>query len=66
MSLSDPLTGAMHAATACEGKQRFATISLAQQVCQRHRRSSQPRTVYRCLHCDGYHLGTPNRKRSAR
>ncbi len=64
--VSDPLSRETHAATSCDGKQRFASITLAQQVLRRNARTRQRRVVYRCLHCDGYHLGTPNRKRPTR
>lgn len=66
MSLSDPLTGAMHAATACDGKQRFETLRLAQQVLLRSKYSRPGRAAYRCQHCGGFHLGTSNRKKAAR
>lgn len=66
MSLSDPISREEHAAMSCAGKQRFDTIALAQQVCQRPRRAGKRRTFYRCQHCSGYHLGTPNRKRLTR
>lgn len=44
----------------CEGKERFATFTLADQVAKRNTRQRMRRQPYRCPHCHGFHLGTPS------
>jgi hypothetical protein len=48
---------------ACEGKQLYATRSLADQILKRPRGHKNPRVlqVYRCPHCRGRHIGKPAR-----
>ena len=51
-------------AATCTGKERFATYELAAMVLGRRTRRDNRRSAYRCRHCKGFHLGTPNRKLS--
>ena len=44
----------------CEGKERFATFGLADQIARRNTRQRMRRQPYRCPHCQGFHLGTPS------
>lgn len=46
-------------AAACVGKERFATMSLAQKVADRPRRGAYTLKAYRCTACKGFHLGNP-------
>lgn len=48
----------------CTGKHRFDSPTLARQVAQRGRkRKDDSRGVYRCPHCDGWHIGNALRRR---
>lgn len=42
----------------CEGKHRFANRGMASQVATKTNRTRDRRmNVYRCPHCEGWHLG---------
>jgi hypothetical protein len=51
----------------CDGKQRFETYRLAEEVAKRSRRRRESnRHVYRCRHCDGFHIGSQIGRREHR
>ncbi len=44
---------------ACDGKQRFETWALANEIASRSRRRRESnRHAYRCDHCNGFHIGS--------
>jgi hypothetical protein len=43
----------------CSGKKAFTSARLAHQVARRRERSRGPSSVYRCVYCGNYHMGTP-------
>lgn len=49
--------------SSCQGKAAFVTWTLANQTCERRRKSEQtrhePQQVYRCQHCRHWHIGHP-------
>lgn len=53
------MSAVVHRKSACEGKHRFATFSLAEQTAhmqsQRHKGQF---SAYACKHCGGFHVGT--------
>jgi len=54
-----PNTNPGEASAQCEGKWRFDSRSLANQVAQRSaRKHEDSRNVYRCPHCGSWHIGT--------
>lgn len=60
MSSPNPL---QHPDVACNGKVRFDSFTVATAVNTRHGiKPNKRRTVYKCSHCLGWHLGTPQRK----
>lgn len=52
-------------AAQCDGKERFASYDAGAFVAARlHRRGSMAgRSVYRCPHCSGWHIGTASVKK---
>lgn len=52
-------------AAACTGKERFDSFSAAERVQKRRAKRNKDfrnHWVYRCLVCQGYHLGSSGRK----
>jgi hypothetical protein len=45
----------------CTGKERFESRALAARVARRRTIVGKPGHAYRCRHCDGYHIGSPQR-----
>jgi len=48
----------------CEGKQKFDTQALARRTADRINRNGGRVRVYRCVVCDGWHLGGVSRPRA--
>lgn len=48
------------AAASCEGKVKFKTFTLANDVTKRHS-GDKHREPYHCTHCRQWHLGTNNK-----
>lgn len=43
----------------CDGKRRFDSYGLAARLAKRSRRHHDTnRDVYRCTHCNGFHIGS--------
>lgn len=43
----------------CEGKRQFDSYAIASEVAKRSRRRRETnRHVYRCRHCNGFHIGS--------
>jgi hypothetical protein len=45
----------------CTGKERFDSRALATRVARRRARTGKSGHAYHCRHCDGYHIGSPQR-----
>lgn len=56
--------------SSCEGKERFAEGKLAQRVATksrgRHGKTYRKRVAYPCVHCGGWHVGSPIKVTRAR
>lgn len=53
----------------CQGKRIHATYGQAQRTAARMRQQAPGRrqiTVYRCVYCQGWHVGHASRRRSSR
>ncbi len=50
----------------CVGKVRFETYQLARDAAEKrhiHKRTRRRRDAYKCTYCDGFHIGTPTKKK---
>jgi len=45
----------------CTGKERFDSRALAARVARRRAGTGKLGHAYLCRHCDGYHIGSPQR-----
>ena len=43
--------------SACIGKERFMSATLARQIARRRAKRGKPVEAYHCEHCGGFHIG---------